>query len=71
MKTKVICAALLAMFAFGMTAQANTLAAGKKAVVVAKHKVVTKKKAAKPGKKAKKAKAGKKVAAANTAKPTK
>jgi len=63
MKTKVICAALLALFAFGMTAQANTLTTGKKAV--------TKKKANKPVKKAKKAKAGKKAAAANTAKPTK
>ena len=72
MKTKVICAALLAMFAIGMTAQANTLTAGKKAVVVAKHKAVTKKKAVKPAKQTKKtkgAKAGKKTAA--TAKPTK
>ena len=73
MKTKVICAALLAMFAIGMSAQANPLTAGKangKTAVVAKHKAVNKKKIAKPGKPAKKAKAGKK-GAANTARPTK
>ncbi len=70
MKTKVICAALLAMFAIGMTAQANPSTAGRKAAVVAKHKAVNKKKIAKPGKPAKKAKVGKKVTA-NTAKPTK
>ena len=73
MKTKVICAALLAVFALGFNAQANTLTAGKtnrKTAVAAKHKAVNKKKIAKPGKPAKKAKAGKK-AAASTAKPVK
>ena len=71
MKTKVICAALLAMFAIGMNANATTLTTGKKIALFAKHKAVNKKKATKavkPGK-GKKAKAGKKAAAPATAKP--
>ena len=70
MKTKVICAALLAMLAVGINANANTLtvAKGKKTLVVAHRKAVNKKKAVKPGK-GKKAKAGKKATAPATAKP--
>jgi|GEM_PF-4548062 len=71
MKTKVICAALLAMMVMGMKAEARTITAGKntKKTVVVHRKAVNKKKVVKTSKPGKKAVKGSKKATTNAAKP--